>query len=101
ALLTGKSVKSLVHAFAAATSHRTPYCLALAHGPAVSGADRPYAMTVTGATSRTAMTGVAETPDTAKRTLIYGELTRFNAASAADTGELAMVGRWKETIELS
>jgi hypothetical protein len=97
----GKSVKTFVDAFAAATSHRTPYFLALAHGPAVAGADRPYAITVTGATSRTSMTGVAETPDTAKRTLVYGELTRFNAASASDTGELAIVGRWKESIELS
>ncbi|HXA17287.1 MAG TPA: Ig-like domain-containing protein [Thermoanaerobaculia bacterium] len=100
-LANGKPVRTFVDDFAAATSHRTPYFLAVAHGAAVSGADRPYAMTVTGAISRTSMTGVAETPDTSSRTLLYGELTRFNAASATDTGELAIVGRWKESIELS
>ena len=61
-LANGKPVRTFVDDFAAATSHRTPYFLAAAHGAAVSGADRPYAMTVTGVTSHTSMTGVAETP---------------------------------------
>jgi hypothetical protein len=98
-LTGGKSIKTFVDDFAAATSHRTPYFVAVAHGASVNGADRAYAMTVTGVTSHTAMTGVAESPDTAARNLAYGELTRFN--SSTESGEMAIVGRWNESIELS
>src|SRR4051812_15184361 len=97
-LANGKSMKSFVDDFATATSHRSPFVLALAHGAAVSGNARPYAMTVTAVDTKTSMLLPAETTG-AKRTLPWGELTQFN--SSTETGELALVGRWKEKLELS
>jgi hypothetical protein len=47
----GKSASQFVDDFAAATAHRSPYFFALVHGPPVSGSDRPYAVTLTGATT--------------------------------------------------
>jgi hypothetical protein len=97
-LANGKSMKQFVDDFAVATSHRTPFVLALAHGATVAGNTRPYALTVTAVDTKTSMLLPAETTG-AKRTLPWGELTQFNSSS--ETGELALVGRWKEKLELS
>jgi len=51
-LSAGKNPTDFANDFAAATAHRSPYLLAIVHGAAVNGATRPYAMTLTGATSQ-------------------------------------------------
>jgi hypothetical protein len=101
-LANGKSMKSFVDDFASATSHRTPFFLALAHGASVTGADRPYQVTVTGVTSHTILSGVADPtvpPFLGARTLPYGQLTHLNGSG--ESGELAIVGRWSESLQLS
>jgi Bacterial Ig-like domain/F5/8 type C domain len=86
--------KQFVDAFAAATSHRTPFLFAYAHGPAVSGNARPYALSVKTLTSNLALDVPAEAESGWTRTLPYSELTALNGGG--DVGELAMAGRWRE-----
>ncbi len=83
-----------VDAFAAATSHRAPFLFAYAHGAAVSGVARPYALSVKALTSG----GVVDVPAEAEsgwiRTLPYSQLTKLD--NGTDKGELALVGRWRD-----
>src|SRR5205823_9661367 len=51
----GRSMSQLVDDFAAATSHRSPFALAIVHGVPAAGIARPYALTVTGVASTTQM----------------------------------------------
>ncbi|HWW62543.1 MAG TPA: carboxypeptidase-like regulatory domain-containing protein, partial [Thermoanaerobaculia bacterium] len=78
-LANGKSMRDFVSDFAGATSHRSPYMLALVHGAAVT-------LNVSGATTRTS---------TSARTLAFADVNDFNA------GQLAIVGRWNESLQLS
>ncbi|HYU24414.1 MAG TPA: hypothetical protein VEO74_04380, partial [Thermoanaerobaculia bacterium] len=97
-LANGKRMTDFAADFAAATSHRSPYFLALAHGATVSGSARPYALTVTGATSKASIAARAE-DNGAPATLPYAQLTGFNSTS--EGGELALVGRWNESMTVS
>ncbi|HEY6140273.1 MAG TPA: Ig-like domain-containing protein, partial [Thermoanaerobaculia bacterium] len=97
-LANGKSMSDFAADFAAATSHRSPYFLALAHGAPVSGSARPYALSVTGATSGASISGRAE-DDPAPATLPFAQLTRFGSPS--ESGELALVGRWNESMKVT
>ncbi|MEO8380786.1 MAG: hypothetical protein ABI779_14070, partial [Acidobacteriota bacterium] len=85
--------------FAESASHRSPFFVAYAHGPNAAGGERPYALSVQGLSTLTAMDVPAEAAAGWVRTLAYGELTRFNVG--ADVGELAMVGRWSENLRVS
>jgi hypothetical protein len=96
-LANGRTMPQFAADFAQATSHRTPFVMALVHGAPVAGVDRPYALALAGA--KTSMTGIAESAATAVRTLPYGELTKFT--SATEAGELVLVGRWSETLTLT
>ncbi|HKB81397.1 MAG TPA: carboxypeptidase-like regulatory domain-containing protein, partial [Thermoanaerobaculia bacterium] len=98
-LASGKSISQMVDDFAAATSHRSPYALAIVHGAPVSGSARPYALAMTGANSKLSMDVPAEATGGWRRTLPYGELTRFDAPG--ESGEAAIVGRWSEPLQLS
>src|SRR5206468_2245957 len=98
-LAGGKSISQMVDAFASATSHRSPFAFVVVHGAAVAGAQRPYALTVTGASSQSQMAGPGEAPGGWTRSLPYGELTQLS--SPAEYGESGIVGRWSESLELS
>ncbi|HEY6210929.1 MAG TPA: carboxypeptidase-like regulatory domain-containing protein, partial [Vicinamibacterales bacterium] len=76
--------------FAAATSHRAPFLFAYAHGAAVGGAARPYALSVKTLTSGGVLDVPAEAESGWVRTLPYSQLTKLN------DGELALVGRWRD-----
>lgn len=96
----GDTPRMFVDAFAAATSHRTPFLFAYAHGAAVSGATRPYALSIKTQNSALLVDVPAEAESGWKRTLPYSQLTRLNAGG--DQGELALVGRWRdETFRVS
>ncbi|HEX9408001.1 MAG TPA: carboxypeptidase-like regulatory domain-containing protein, partial [Thermoanaerobaculia bacterium] len=99
AVAGGKSITQMMDDFAAATSHRSPYALAIVHGAPIAGIARPYALTVSGVTSKTQIAVPAEATSGWTRTLAYGELTQLS--SATEYGEAAMVGRWSEALELS
>jgi hypothetical protein len=92
------SPQEFVANFAGATSHRSPFLLAYAHGAPIQGQPRPYALSIAGVTSETLMDVHAEAGLNWTRTLKNGELTRFNAG--ADAGELALVGRWRENYRV-
>jgi Bacterial Ig-like domain/F5/8 type C domain len=108
-LAGGRTMTQLVADFAAATAHRAPYFVALVHAPPVGGAARSFALSAKGSTSGGRLDIPAESIGTAcsappcsaegVRTLPYAELTRISSGSEA--GELAMVGRWKEDLQLS
>ncbi len=98
-LVGGRSITQMVDDFAAATSHRSPYGLAIVHGASVAGDARPYALSVSGATTKTQLSIPAEGSSGWRRTFAYGELTRLS--STTEYGEAAIVGRWSESIELS
>lgn len=87
-----------VDEFAAATAHRTPFLLAYAHGPPVAGNDRPYALSASGVISTATLDVPAEAAGGWVRDLPLGELTRLNLGG--ETGELARVGRWSETLRI-
>ncbi|HUJ15849.1 MAG TPA: carboxypeptidase-like regulatory domain-containing protein, partial [Thermoanaerobaculia bacterium] len=97
-LTNGKSITLFVDDFAAATSTRSPFALAIVHGAPVAGVARPYAVTVTGANSQTQMATPAEAASGWTRTLPYGELSQLSTAS--EYGEAAIVGRWNEPLEI-
>jgi len=98
-LANSASMKDFAMAFAAATSHRSPFLFALVHGSSVSGAARPYALSLTGATTKSALDVPSEAASGWIRSLPYGELTKIT--SSAEVGELALVGRWKEDVQVS
>ena len=97
-LAGGKTATQFVDDFAAATSHRSPYGLALVHGATVTGNDRPYAVTINGVTSKTQLALPSEATSGWVRSLPFAELDKFNVAG--ESAELAMIGRWNEAIEL-
>ncbi|HUR79641.1 MAG TPA: Ig-like domain-containing protein, partial [Thermoanaerobaculia bacterium] len=87
---------TLTDDFAAATSHRTPFLFAYVHGAPVAGNARPYALSVRGLTSQTLLDVPAEAASGWVRGLAYGELMKLG-----DAGELALVGRWPESMRVS
>ena len=97
-LAGGKNASQFVDDFAAATSHRAPYVLALVHGATVSGNSRPYAVTLNGITSKTQLAVPNEAASGWVRTLPFAELDSFSLSG--EYGELALVGRWSESLEL-
>jgi hypothetical protein len=97
-LANGASMGSFVDHFGSAMSDRSAYVLALAHGPAVAGNEQPYALTVRGTTTGRQMSVVNEATSGWERGLPYGDLSQFSSGSEA--GELALVGRWTEDVEI-
>ncbi len=98
-LPSGKSISQFVDDFAAATCHRSHYFLAVVHAPPVSGIERPLALSLTSATTATRLDVPAEAPGGWIRGMPFAELTRL--ASSTESGEMALVGRWKEDLQLS
>lgn len=97
-LAGGKSASQFVSEFAASTTHRSPFLLALVHGAPVASVAEPYAMTVTDASTHATMSGVAERTGW-RRTLLNGELSQFTGSGEA--GALALVGRWRNALDIS
>jgi hypothetical protein len=95
-LTAGKNATDFANDFAAATAHRSPYALAIVHGATVNGSARPYAMTVTGKTSHGVIAVPSEAPKPWTRGLPFAELTQFHIPN--EYGELAMIGRFTESI---
>ncbi|HEX7831273.1 MAG TPA: discoidin domain-containing protein [Thermoanaerobaculia bacterium] len=96
--LNGRTPQQFMNDFATATSHRTPFLFAYAHGADVPGKTRPYAMSVWGATTEENLDVPAEATTGWVRMLPYSELTQFNTPT--DRGELALVGRWTQNMRV-
>ncbi|HUP60265.1 MAG TPA: carboxypeptidase regulatory-like domain-containing protein [Thermoanaerobaculia bacterium] len=104
AFSAGETPRQFVDEFAAATSHRTGYLFAYAHGAPVSGVARPYAISVDSLSGSLRLAEIAETcrsphePVTEAplcvRSFPYSELTQLNAGG--DHGELALIGQWRQ-----
>ncbi|MFL6245141.1 MAG: hypothetical protein ACJ74H_03885, partial [Thermoanaerobaculia bacterium] len=94
-----QTATEFVDDFAAAASHRMPFFVALVSGEPVAGKTRPYALSVRGATSHGELDVPAEATTGWVRTLGFAELTGFTAAGKP--GELALMGRWNEDLEIS
>ncbi len=101
----GTSVEAFVDRFAQKTAHRNGYVLALLHGPAVAGNDRPYALSARGVTSNRKLQIPNEAPvETTPgwvRELPFADLSTFTSADGNRRGEIAVIGRWTEGIELT
>ena len=95
-LVNGKSMKDFVDDFATATLHRSPYALVLVRGVKTTGT-RPYALTIIGGGKKLDVPAEATTGWI--RDLPFAELTQFD--SSTETGELALIGRWSDTLQLS
>ncbi|HEX7828177.1 MAG TPA: hypothetical protein VF787_00915, partial [Thermoanaerobaculia bacterium] len=96
--LNGRTPQQFMNDFVTATSHRTPFLFAYAHGADVPGKTRPYAMSVWGATTEENLDVPAEATTGWVRMLPYSELTQFNTPT--DRGELALVGRWTQNMRV-
>ncbi|HXG59335.1 MAG TPA: carboxypeptidase regulatory-like domain-containing protein [Thermoanaerobaculia bacterium] len=77
--------------FAKVASHRSPFALILVHGSASW-------LTVTGATTKAKVAVPSEAGAGWERGLPYAEL---NAFTLGTPGELALIGRWTESVEVS
>ncbi|MEO8033579.1 MAG: carboxypeptidase-like regulatory domain-containing protein, partial [Acidobacteriota bacterium] len=97
-LAGGRTVTQFVDDFAAATSHRTAFVLAVVHGAQVQGNDRPYAITLNPDSVATKLAIPSEATAGWVRHLPFAELDKFNVAG--ESAELAMVGRWTGAIDL-
>jgi len=91
--------QQFVDDYASTASHRTPFLFAYVHGPPVAGVARPYALSVRGLTTQTAVDVPAEATGGWVRTLAYGEL--MSLAIGGEAGELAMAGRWSEDVRIT
>ncbi|HEX8255235.1 MAG TPA: carboxypeptidase-like regulatory domain-containing protein, partial [Thermoanaerobaculia bacterium] len=91
--------RQFVDDYAAATSHRSPFLFAYAHGADVSGNARPYALSVAGRASGAIADMPAEAASGWVRTLPAAEVTKLGIAG--DAGELALVGRWSEEYRVA
>ncbi len=100
-LINGTNITTFANTFASTTAHRQGYLAVFAHGAAAG--ERPYAISLTGKTT----TAVTDIPNEAtsgwKRGLPFSDLSKFNGPSGtgAENGELALVGRWTEDIEVT
>ncbi|HET8772701.1 MAG TPA: carboxypeptidase regulatory-like domain-containing protein, partial [Thermoanaerobaculia bacterium] len=92
---------AFVDRFAEKTAHRTGYALALLHGPSVAGNDRPYALSARGVTTNRKLEIPNEAGSGWIRDLPFADLSKFTSADGSRTGELAIVGRWTEQLELT
>ncbi|MGZ8829686.1 MAG: hypothetical protein ACXW2Q_04840, partial [Thermoanaerobaculia bacterium] len=93
------SVGEFVDLIAAATSWRAPFVMAIAHGPAIAGNARPYALSLRGTSGRR-----ADVPNEAAtgwvRDLAFSDISRFDVPALNRAGEMALAGRWTEDVEL-
>ncbi|HVR44514.1 MAG TPA: Ig-like domain-containing protein [Thermoanaerobaculia bacterium] len=89
---------SLLDALAAANAHRGAFLAAAVSG-APTGAERPFALSVRGLASSRRLDVPGEAAEGWVRQLPWGELSRLDLGGAA--GELALVGRWSEDLEVS
>ncbi|MGZ8832383.1 MAG: Ig-like domain-containing protein, partial [Thermoanaerobaculia bacterium] len=93
------SVGEFVDLIAAATSWRAPFVMAIAHGPAIAGNARPYALSLRGTSGRR-----ADVPNEAAtgwvRDLAFSDISRFDVPALNRAGEIALAGRWTEDVEL-
>ena len=94
----GVTMTSFMDDFARVTAHRRGYAAILAHGSGTG--DRPYAITLNGAsTDRETSLHNESAAKTWKRDLPYADISAFNGAG--EKGELALVGRWTEDLEVA
>ena len=97
-LHNGRSAQQFVTDFAEAAAHRNPYFFAYVHGADVSGEARPYALELTGIDTQAELDVPSDAATGHVRLMPYAELMTFNAGG--DKGELALVGRWSESIRV-
>ena len=95
-LADGATMRSFFDAFGDATAHRQGYVAALAHGTATG--DRPYAVSVVGRTSTRRSDVANEAESGWVRELAFSDISRFSGAG--ENGELALVGRWTEDLDV-
>ncbi|HEX9161125.1 MAG TPA: hypothetical protein VF980_05390, partial [Thermoanaerobaculia bacterium] len=93
------TIGEFVDLFASATAYRTPFVVAIAHGAAISGNDRPYAVAIRGASGRRA-DGPNEAASGWIRDLPFSDVSRFDVPALNRSGEIALVGRWAEDVDL-
>jgi hypothetical protein len=92
--------------FASVAAHRNPYAAVLVHGPAMSGVDRPYALTVRAVDfdpdrELAVPNELRKNSGTAwKRQIAFADLMRLDDPDAMRTGELAILGRWSGSLEV-
>jgi hypothetical protein len=84
--------------FAEAGAHRNPYFFAYVHGADVAGETRPYPLELTGIDTQVELDVPSDATTGHVRLMPYAELMSFNAAG--EKGELAIVGRWSESIRV-
>jgi hypothetical protein len=88
--------------FGSVTAQRAPFFAALAHGDAAAG--RPYALSLRGVTTngRTDLPDDLATEDAlGTRELAWADLMTLQSVDEAHTGELALLGRWNENVEVT
>jgi len=97
----GTSIEDFAGRFADKTAHRTGYALAILHGPSVAGNERPFALSARGVTSNRKLAIPNEAASGWVRELPFADLSRFTSVDGSRTGEIAVVGRWTESLELT
>jgi hypothetical protein len=103
-LKTSSDFDSLLSRFGQTTAHRAPYLVAVTHGAAIAGNNRPYALSVRGVTTdaKLSLPNEFATEDSlGVRSVEFGDLTSLNTVDKAQTGEMATVGIWNENFELT
>ncbi|MGZ5474514.1 MAG: hypothetical protein ACXWG4_11180, partial [Thermoanaerobaculia bacterium] len=95
------SIEDFVDRFALKTAHRNGYVLALLHGPSVVGNDRPYALSARGVASNRRVQIPNEAEEGWIRELPFADLSSFTSVDGSRSGEIAVVGRWTEALELT
>ena len=95
------SIEDFVDRFALKTAHRNGYVLALLHGPGVAGNERPYALSARGVASNRRLQIPNEAEEGWIRELPFADLSAFTSVDGSRSGEIAVVGRWTEALELT
>ncbi|MEO8033970.1 MAG: carboxypeptidase-like regulatory domain-containing protein, partial [Acidobacteriota bacterium] len=98
--IAAASFNDYVSHAASITAWRAPYLLALAHGATVTSV-RPYAVSVRDVTSNAKMDVPSEAASGWIRQLPFGELNTLQSVDKSHSGELAVVGRWAGSYEVS
>ncbi|MGH9456390.1 MAG: Ig-like domain-containing protein, partial [Thermoanaerobaculia bacterium] len=94
AIATAADYAPFVDRVAAANAHREPFLAAIAHGAPAT--ERPFKLALRGSDSGREYERVND----AKRDLPFADVLEFDAADLTAAGELAVIGRWTEDVEL-
>jgi hypothetical protein len=94
-------IGDFVDRFASKTAHRNGYVLALLHGPSVAGNERPFALAARGVASNRKLQIPNEAESGWIRELPFADLSKFTSADGSRSGEIAVIGRWTEALELT